>query len=243
MIINSSINKEVTMDYESLLELVKERRSIHGFKPEPIPDEYVDKIIEAARWAPSGANSQPWEFIVVKKQELKDKIVQLVKEQDVLSRKVELTREPEQRFFKDASPPPRRGYEDAPVYIILCGDPRTEEAYPLTAFLQRGEENFLSGLASAFLYMHLAAITLGLGSQWLSATASPLAQCLIKDILGIPQELEIYDMMVVGYPASRPGPRLVRAKEEMVHYDYYDKTKFRTAEAVKDFIATLRHIH
>ncbi len=57
------------MNYENLLELVKERRSIRKFKPDPIPDEYVDKIIEAARWAPSGGNSPPWEFIVIKKQE------------------------------------------------------------------------------------------------------------------------------------------------------------------------------
>jgi len=40
--------EEITMDYESLLELVKRRRSIRRFKPDPIPDEYVDKIIEAA---------------------------------------------------------------------------------------------------------------------------------------------------------------------------------------------------
>ena len=46
------------MDYANLLELVKKRRSIRSFKPEPIPDEYVDKIIEVARWAPSAANSQ-----------------------------------------------------------------------------------------------------------------------------------------------------------------------------------------
>ena len=55
------------MDYDSFLDLVKKRRSTHAFKPDPVPDEYVDKIIEAARWAPSGANSQPWEFIVVKR--------------------------------------------------------------------------------------------------------------------------------------------------------------------------------
>ena len=60
------------MDYESLLELLNTRRSIRRFKPEPIPDEYVDKIIEAARLAPSAFNAQPWEFVVVKKKELKD---------------------------------------------------------------------------------------------------------------------------------------------------------------------------
>ncbi len=66
------------MDYDSLLELLKNRRSIRRFKLDPVPDEYVDKIIEAARWAPSGFNSQPWEFVVVRKQELKDRIVQLI---------------------------------------------------------------------------------------------------------------------------------------------------------------------
>ncbi len=41
------------MNYEGLLELVQKRRSIRRFKPDPIPEEYLDKIIEAARWAPS----------------------------------------------------------------------------------------------------------------------------------------------------------------------------------------------
>ncbi len=53
-----------------------------------------EKIIEAARWAPSGANSQPWEFIVVKKQELKDSIARFYMENSVLTHKMELTREP-----------------------------------------------------------------------------------------------------------------------------------------------------
>ena len=78
------------MNYESLLELVKKRRSIRKFKPDPIPDECVDKIIEVARWAPSGANSQPWEFIVIKKQELRNKIVELVTEMNDID---EITRE------------------------------------------------------------------------------------------------------------------------------------------------------
>ena len=226
------------MDYDSFLELVKKRRSIKRFKTEPIPDEYVDKIIEAARWAPSGANSQPWEFIVVKKQELKDTIGQFIKESNVLTFRMELTREPEQRFYKQASPSPRSGYEDAPVYIILCGDPRTKDAYPLNAFLQKGESNFISGLASALLYMHLAATTLGLAFQWVSATSAPSVQSFIKELLGIPRELQIYDMIALGYPASEPKPRLVRDKEEMVHYDGYDTSKFRSEAKLKEFATT-----
>ena len=53
--------------YECLLEVVKKRRSVRQFKTDPIPDEYIDKIIEVARWAPSGFHTQPWEFVVVKK--------------------------------------------------------------------------------------------------------------------------------------------------------------------------------
>ena len=229
------------MDYNGLLELAKKRRSIRKFKPEPIPDEYVDKIIEAARWAPSGANSQPWEFIAVKKQVLKDTIRQLIEEELALYHRMEQTREPGQRFLTFANPsekPP--GFADAPVFIILCGDLRTKDAFPVNALLQWGQLIFNSSLANAFLYMHLAATTLGLASQWVTAIAYPTTQPLVKNLLGIPKELGIYDMMAVGYPDSEPSNRLVRAKEEMIHYDYYDKTKFRSEQQVKDFIAALR---
>ncbi len=228
------------MDYESLLELVEKRRSIRRFHPEPIPDEYVDKLIEVARWAPSGANSQPWEFIVIKKQELKDNIAQLIREDSIQSYKMELLREARLRMFVQDSPPERLSFEDAPVFIILCGDTRTIDAYPLNFALQRGQSTFNSSLASAFLYMHLAATTLGLASQWVSSITYPFVQSHVKNLLKIPEALEIYDMMAVGYPAFVPKPRLVRAKEEMVHYDYYDRTKFKTEEKVKDFIASIR---
>jgi nitroreductase len=224
------------MDYEAFLELIKNTRSIRRFKPEPIPDDYVDKILEAGRWAPSAGNSQPWEFIVVKKEELRDSIVQIITEQNVFSSKMELTREPEQRFYGQAGSPRQLYYRDAPVFIIVCGDPRTKEAYPLNIVLQRGESMFLSSLADAFLYMHMAATTLGLASQWVSSTGNPFAQALIKDLLGIPRELVLYDMLAVGYPAVEPTPRFIRTREEVTHYDYYDQTKFRTDAQVRRFL-------
>ena len=68
------------MNYSDLIGLLKTRRSIRRFKADPIPEGHVDKIIEAARWAPSGFNSQPWEFIVVKDKELRESIVRIVTE-------------------------------------------------------------------------------------------------------------------------------------------------------------------
>jgi nitroreductase len=108
------------MDYEDFLDLVKKRRSIRSFRTDPVPDEYVNKIIEAARYAPSGANSQPWEFIVVKDQEIKDRIAGIVSGQSEYSRKVELTREKDLRFSTLTGPVREPAYKNAPVYVILC---------------------------------------------------------------------------------------------------------------------------
>jgi nitroreductase len=228
------------MEYDSFLELLKKRRSTRAFKPDPVPDEYVDKIIEAARWAPSGGNSQPWEFIIVKDKDQRDRIVEIFKEQLEVTYKIEQTRERDQRFPSYRKPPKGTpGFANAPVFIIVCGDPRSMEAYPLKAKLDRGESNFYSSLASAFLYMHLAATLLGLGSQWVSASSSDLMQSRLKALLDIPYELQIYDMMPLGYLVSEAKPRKVRSKEEMVHYGKFDKSKTRTDQQVTDLIASL----
>ena len=236
------------MDYESFLEMVKGRRSIRRFKPDPVPDEYIDKIIEAARWAPSGFNTQPWEFVVIRDRKLKDDIVQIVRKDQEHSALLETARESWQIKPRAERPAQRSGqvaggYSEAPVFIILLGDTRTHAGLPMARrfnypMLQQAN---ISALASAMLYMHLAAATLGLGSQWVSGVGNAYGQCLIKKLLGIPQALEIYDMIVLGYPGGEPRPRFVRDREEMTHYDCCAESDFRTDEAVRDFIVKIRN--
>jgi nitroreductase len=60
--------------YDMLPKLVKTRMSVRKFRPDPIPEETIDKILEVARWAMSGANSQPWKFIVVTDPDLKKQL-------------------------------------------------------------------------------------------------------------------------------------------------------------------------
>jgi nitroreductase len=236
------------MDFNSFLDLVEKRRSIRRFKPDPLPDEYIDRIIEAARWAPSGFNLQPWEFVVVRDPKLKDSIVAIFKEAMANSYKLEAAREPWQNKGRAVSPPPTpvgplNDYTKAPVFIILFGDSRTNVGLPMGRRydypMMQGA--FLSGLASAFLYMQLAATTLGLASQWVSAVANPHSHCLVKHLLGVPHELEVYDMMAVGYPDGESRPRTVRDRLEMVHYDYCGEGAFRSDEAVRDFIIKIRN--
>jgi len=59
---------------EELLNFLISRRSIRRFKPDPVPDELILKILDVARYAPSARNSQPWVFIVVKDPEVKKKL-------------------------------------------------------------------------------------------------------------------------------------------------------------------------
>ena len=153
------------MEYGSFLEFVKTRRSVRSLRPDSIQDDYVDKIIEAARWAPSGGNSQPWEFVVIKDQKTKDRIAEMVGEEGEYGRKVELTREERLRFRYPAGPVREPAFRNAPIFILVLGDPRTKETYPLSAMLTRGDSHFTSSLASAFLYMTLAVASLGLFQQ------------------------------------------------------------------------------
>ena len=66
-----AVASPLATEYDVLLDLVKRRASTRKLKPDPIPDGYIEKILETARWAMSGANSQPWEFIVVRDAQIK----------------------------------------------------------------------------------------------------------------------------------------------------------------------------
>lgn len=226
------------MEYNALLKLVKSTRSIRRFKPDPIPDEYIDKIIEVARWAPSGFNQQPWEFVVVKKAELRKKIAQYTGTYWSQSREMEATRESWQGTWNPEPVGSAADYSTAPVYILLFGDTRANEGLPMGVRFDehRRRTILVSSLANTFLYMHMAAGTLGLASQWVSAVSTTYAHCMIKDLLGIRKELEIYDMLALGYPAVKPRPKLMRDKDSLVHFDYCGPEAFRTDEEVRDYI-------
>jgi nitroreductase len=236
--------KEDTMKYDDLMELFKNRRSIRKFKGDPIPDEDVDRIIEAARFAPSGFNTQPWEFVVIKNKELKDKIVHVIDEYKITQfDTMESFRESWQGVQWKRAPKDQGDYRNAPVFIVLFGDTRTKLGLPMAVRYthHKRESIFNSSLANTFMYMHLAANALGLGTQWVTAVQMPQVNCFLKNLLGIPNELETYDMMVLGYPDMIPKPKFLREKEEMVHFDYCGEKVFRTDEQVKDFIRRTRN--
>ena len=211
--------------YDCLLQLVKNRRTIRQFSSKPVPDEYITKIIEVARWAPSAFHTQPWEFVIIKNQDIKNKIVAALEQHGPP------IKDPNKESL------PRKSFKDAPVFILLLCDWRASIGLP-----GRTSENkaqvanlYYSSLANAFLYMHLAASALGLSSQWYTATSRSEAERAIKEIVGIPEALTIYDMMVVGYAANPPDPKIIRDIDEITHYDNCGEQDFRADEEVTDY--------
>jgi 5,6-dimethylbenzimidazole synthase len=204
--------------YDCLLDLVKKRRSVRQFRSDPIPDEYITKIIEVARWAPSAFHTQPWEFVVIKNQEVKNKIIA------ALDQYGPAIQDPTKKSLK------RKSFRDAPVFILLFCDWRARVGLPgwMPGDKSQVDKAYTSSLANAFLYMHLAAAALGLASQWYSATSRPEAEQVIKKIIGIPEALTIYDMMVIGYQDKVPNPKIIREVDEMVHYNNCGIQDFRT---------------
>ncbi len=231
----------MSSDYDKLLELAKKRRSIRRYKTDPVPDADIEKIIEVARWAMSGANAQPWEFVVVNKPELRKRIFELYsihrKQTDVFNR----TLNPELRHpvtgTLDAGQP---SFRDAPVIIAVCGDTRTLLATSLAAEII-GYERFAyhSNVANATMMIHLAAASLGFGSQWVST--SPIWEGELKALLKVPEWYTITQVVPIGYADYTPIPSYRREVAEITHHDQFEMGKFRTDEQIVEWIAELRN--
>jgi 5,6-dimethylbenzimidazole synthase len=230
------------MQIDDFLYLVHSRRSARRFKPDPVPSSDIDRMIEAARWAMSGANAQPWEFVVVDDAEVRKRIVESWPEPRREVFAIEQTRVPELRHpnFRDLEVSP--GFRDAPVFIVVLGDRRTLQATVLAGNFLWGEggtdSTYLKNVGNATYALHLAAAALGLGSQWVSV--SRIWGQAIKEILGIPDMLDVHTLVPVGYPAYAPKPSTRRPLEDILHHNRYDMTKYRSGEDIQKWLLELR---
>ncbi|MCL1828757.1 MAG: nitroreductase family protein [Oscillospiraceae bacterium] len=219
--------------YEDLLETIKTRRSTREFKPDAFPDEYIEMMLEAARWAPSGANSQPWSFIAVKDPEVRDRLFKAYVEINMdfifwheQQRRRELRHpafqtdesDPEEALKKKQS---RRQWRDAPVIIAVVCDGRKQWGTVLGAHTFSLHQPHLdTAEGNANLLIQLAATALGLSTQWVSIHI----QEPFKEILGIPAPLVLQTLIPVGYAAAE-GKAIREDLEGLVHYDRYDMSK------------------
>lgn len=130
---------------------IKTRQSIRRFKTEPFPEETLEKILEASRYAPSAGNVQPWKFFVVRSKDVRVKLADAA-----LGQKWMVT---------------------APVIIVACADlPRSAASYG-----QRGSELYaLQDTAAAIQNMILSAVEAGLACCWVGAFREEIAARILN---------------------------------------------------------------
>ena len=236
------------MDIDQFLELAKARRSIRLFKPDPIPDGYVEKILEAARWAMSGANSQPWEFIVVRDPDIKRQLRDAYSEYNtdyifwMEQQRLPDLRHPVYQVKGDTREQlefnkKKANWHLAPAIIVVLGDGRRQWGTVMGAHTFGREQSHLTdGLANASFLIHLTVASLGLTSEWVTIHI----QEPFKRILGVPDLLKLYLIIPIGLPDVGPRPGVRRRLDEMVHYDRYDMSKYMSNEQIIQYLYSLR---
>ena len=183
-----------------VLEAIRTRRSVRKFSPEPVPEEALRTVLEAARWAPSWANTQCWEIVVVKdpakKKALSDLLV------------------PERNPAKEA-------VAQAPVLLAVCGKKGISGFYKGKPVTDKGDW-LMFDVALAVQNICLAAHSLGLGTVIVGALDHKKA----SEVLGLPEEVELVVLIPLGKPAHEPKTPPRKELTEFVFSEEYGKPYF-----------------
>lgn len=226
--------------YEALMDVVRNRMTVRAFDGDyEMPREHYQLVLEAARHAPSGANAQPWHFIAVTEPALKTSIMEYFRAEQVNRAKLKM------KF----PTPDYRGLATAPGMIVVASDFRWTRAFPVLndgsaldrMYHENAERILLQSVAAATMSAHLAAAALGYAVWWVTAIGQEAAQKAMKPLLGIPAELSVLDIMCFGPAAKTPYKRWKKEMDEIVSWNRFDMTQFKTEAQIEDWVTTTRH--
>ena len=197
----------------SLFDAMHTQRAIRRFTDAPVSDAVIQRILEAAVRAPSGRNTQPWRFIVIRDVETKQKIG------DYYRRACEeagIGQEPIPGLSRKVNESVAHlvlHMGDAPVLILVCYEYATEEAVGASTLLTG------SSIYPAVQNLLLAARALGLGTAL--TTVHSMFEDEIKTMLGIPANVQTAALIPMGYPSAeeRFGGSRRRPVAEVTHLD------------------------
>ena len=184
-----------------MLNILKSRRSIRRFRPEPVPETLLRSVIETAILAPSAHNRQPWRLVVLQSRQAKQSLI------DHMS--CDFRRD----LFEDGLPAEevesqversRQRISEAPVVILLCMDASVLDHYSGEARQQAEVLMGVQGVAMAGAHLLLAAHACGLAGVWMCA---PLfAQASVRKALDLPETWEPQGLILLGYAHQTPLP-------------------------------------
>ena len=177
----------------SALDVIFSRKSVRSYTDQPVSDEQVETMLRAAMSAPTGMNVQPWRFVVVRGQAVKDKLAG-----------------------------PRGGMiAQAPVVFVICGETtlmRKPQGQPDAEAVAVENGNWTQDCSAAAENLLLAAEALGLGAVWTAAHPYEARVNPIREALGLPENVTPLCVIPCGYPAGDDQPK-DKWKPENIHYD------------------------
>jgi len=176
------------------MEAIKERRSVRKFEDRDIPESTMQTVLEAAQWSQSWANTQCWEIVVIKDQQIKQQL------QETMAK----------------GNPATKAIVEAPVLLGICGKLESSGYYKGQVTTKFGDW-FLFDLGLVSQNICLAAHDAGLGSVIVGLFDHDKA----AQVLQVPQGHELVAIIPLGFPAQTPKPPKRRAIEEFTHQDTF----------------------
>src|SRR2546428_2044719 len=225
--------------YQALMDVVRTRMTNRAFAPYTVPREHFEWILEAARHAPSGANAQPWHYIVVSDARVKETIGSLFVEEQQRRAKLHMG-------FPTTN---YNGVKTAPGLIVIVADFRFIRAFPVLnddseldrLYKKNAERILLQSVAASTMCAHLAAAALGYAVWWITAVGQEEIQQRIKPLLGVPDELAVIDVMGFGPPLRPSYKRWKKRLDQIMSWDRVDQATLMTDAEIDEWIKTTRH--
>jgi nitroreductase len=225
--------------YNALMEVVRTRMTNRAFAPYTVPRGHFELILEAARHAPSGANAQPWHYIVVTDPKVKETIGALFVEEQQRRAKLRM-----------GFPTPNyNGVKTAPGLIVIAADFRFIRAFPVLnddseldrLYKKNAERILLQSVAASTMCAHLAAAALGYAVWWITAIGQEEIQQQVKPLLGVPDEVDVIDVMCFGPPLKPSYKRWKKSLEQIMSWDRFNPANALTLAQIDEWIKTMRH--
>jgi nitroreductase len=210
------------MNTDELMRIIRTRRSVRVYRGGKISEKRLDTILEAARWAPSGANTQPWEFVVTRDRN-KMKHVREIYDNEWRQRKRE-----DPVNYKGL----KKDYVgDVTVLVLVCGDDRTRRVYLTTRQPGDREKLFQASVANAVQQMMLAAASMNLGTVWVSVREEVEPE--LRKLFGVPEPLRLLWVVPIGHARSWPKAKPRRRVSDFTHREIYDPKKSRQDSEIR----------
>jgi nicotinate-nucleotide--dimethylbenzimidazole phosphoribosyltransferase len=186
---------------DALHQVIGARRDVRRFRPDPVDDGMLHRVLAAAHAAPSVGHSQPWRFVVVRDPAIRDRAAVLT-DRERLRQAAQLEPDAARRLLDLQL----EGVREAPLGVVVCCDRRTPSAGVL------GRATFpdadLWSCAAAIQNLWLAARAEGLGLGWVTLFRPEE----LADLLGLPDGVVTLGWLCLGWPDERPpAPGLERA--------------------------------